>query len=277
MRRTIGRFLVVAALGTLVALFEHAARAGGSLCGNGILDPGERCDDGGAGTGCCSPSCLFEPAGTTCVSDGDVCTSDVCDGAGTCTHGNACDDGDACTDDTCTPGTGACFHTPLAGGCDDGNSCTTDSCDPAIGCVHVPVADGTACDNGDRCGPDACTAGECQNDKACAVTTVEQVAPSTVLMTWAPATATRGDFCVGQVHATVTGNLVPISTRVRRPVAGVPLHAVLKLKLNARGKRLLRAAGRQGEPLHALNTMDIHPASGGPRTIRVLVDLLRRH
>ena len=56
-----------------------------AVCGDGLIGPGEDCDDGGTADGdCCSSSCLFETAGSNC-DDGDICTdSDVCDGAGIC-------------------------------------------------------------------------------------------------------------------------------------------------------------------------------------------------
>jgi cysteine-rich repeat protein len=49
------------------------------VCGNGIVEPGEECDDGNRRDGdCCSAECKVEPAGSPC-SDGDPCTlSDVC-------------------------------------------------------------------------------------------------------------------------------------------------------------------------------------------------------
>src|SRR5581483_2287784 len=55
------------------------------FCGNGILDPGEDCDDGNTRDGdCCSSTCTFEPAGSAC-DDGNACTTnETCDGAGTC-------------------------------------------------------------------------------------------------------------------------------------------------------------------------------------------------
>jgi len=60
-----------------------------SLCGNGVLDAGEDCDDG---SDCCSTRCTFAPAGTACTDDGNVCTADRCDGAGHCAHGDRPDD-----------------------------------------------------------------------------------------------------------------------------------------------------------------------------------------
>ena len=56
------------------------------------LDPGEQCDDGaanGLAGDCCTATCQFQPAGTACTDDGDLCTSDLCDAAGTCTHASA--------------------------------------------------------------------------------------------------------------------------------------------------------------------------------------------
>jgi len=80
-----------------------------SICGDGVLDAGEDCDDGNAlGGDCCSASCEFEPPGGACGDNGNVCTDDQCDGAGTCDHREnqgVCDDGDPCTvADACTGG-----------------------------------------------------------------------------------------------------------------------------------------------------------------------------
>ena len=56
-------------------------------CGNGIVDSGEQCDDGNTADGdCCSSTCQYEASGSDCAGEGNVCTADVCDGAGVCMH-----------------------------------------------------------------------------------------------------------------------------------------------------------------------------------------------
>ena len=52
-------------------------------CGNGMLEPGEQCDDGNVlGGDCCDAACQYEPAGSLC-SDGAYCNgAETCDGAG---------------------------------------------------------------------------------------------------------------------------------------------------------------------------------------------------
>ena len=69
--------------GTLCA----AVRFLNNTCGNGVIEPGEDCDDGNTANGdCCSSTCHFDPVGQACASDGLTCTVDECDGAGTCRH-----------------------------------------------------------------------------------------------------------------------------------------------------------------------------------------------
>lgn len=103
----------------------------GDPCGDGILDPGEACDDGN-------------------IVGGDCCAAD-CSAAAI--DGTVCDDGETCTgSDQCTAGT--CGGTALADGspCDDGSACTAESCQagecssapaPAVGCL-VPTVTGGA-------------------------------------------------------------------------------------------------------------------------------------
>ncbi len=160
----------------------------GVVCGNGILDPGELCDDGNSFDGdCCSSSCQLVPSGTACADDGNQCTDDVCDGFGSCSHpgldATPCDDGlfcngqDTCSNGTCVGGSiDPCAGRPecddvcneVADNCeelagvpctDDGNQCTGDVCGGGL-CIHPPVAG--SCDDGVFCnGPDICSSGAC--------------------------------------------------------------------------------------------------------------------
>jgi YVTN family beta-propeller protein/cysteine-rich repeat protein len=127
-------------------------------CGNGVTTSGEQCDDGNLVAGdCCSPTCLYEASGDPCADDGSACTRDECDGAGLCTHpnepaGTACpSDGNVCTDDVCD-GAGACTHPPNAASCDDGLFCNgADTCSGGACTDHR----GDPCAGGGECA-DAC-------------------------------------------------------------------------------------------------------------------------
>ena len=121
-------------------------------CGDGILDPGEECDDGNTLDGdCCSANCTFEPAGSSCA-DGEFCNGEeTCDGAGTCQPGTPvdCDDGVDCTLDACNEVNDTCVNTPNDNNCpDDGLFCTgQEICDPVVGCVSTgdPCPAGSVC------------------------------------------------------------------------------------------------------------------------------------
>jgi len=159
------------------------------VCGNGIPETGEDCDDGNTDDGdCCSSTCSFEASGDPC-DDGDVCTDNECDGAGAClpvsNNSAPCDDGvfcngtdtcdaGACTShagdpcsggadcaDVCDEGAGSC-NTAAGTSCtDDGNVCTNDECDGAGACVHpnntASCDDGLFCTDTDVCSGGACT------------------------------------------------------------------------------------------------------------------------
>jgi cysteine-rich repeat protein len=78
------------------------------VCGDGLLEGTESCDDGNVvdGDGCTS-GCLFDCASLVC-SDGNACTNEACDPLIGCYSLGAVDpsDGDQCTIDSCDPGTG---------------------------------------------------------------------------------------------------------------------------------------------------------------------------
>jgi len=118
------------------------------ICGNGIREDGEACDDGDVDTGDgCGPTCVVEPCWTCDDGEPSSCAP--------LPEGSACDDGDACTaPDACR--SGACASP--ARECDDHVACTTDACVPTIGCSNVP--DHAACAACEACSAtDGCRVG----------------------------------------------------------------------------------------------------------------------
>ena len=184
-------------------------KCAGSKCVSGAP---KVCDDGQVCTAdSCAPktgACVFDgkpQQGKPCDADGSVCTvGDACD-AGKCVIGAAkkCDDGNVCTTDACDGKTG-CTHVAntavcsdgdgctladqceakvckagKAKVCDDGEFCTTDGCDAKTGgCAFAggkqqgkPCdADGSVCTVSDACDAGQCVAGKkkvCDDGKAC--------------------------------------------------------------------------------------------------------------
>ena len=132
-------------------------------CGNGVVDPGEACDDGNTQSGDgCSADC----------SSTEVCGNGVLD------PGEACDDGNTQSGDGCSAD---CSSTEVCGNgildigeeCDDGtsNSRTPNACRP--GC-HLPVCGdgivdsefGEVCDDGNTRSGDGCSY-DCRSTEVC--------------------------------------------------------------------------------------------------------------
>ena len=142
-------------------------------CGDGVLDPGEECDDGNLQDGdCCSSTCRFEPATTLCRPAAGPCdVADFCTGAsgscpdqlepptfecrgtlGACDRAEFCTGTDAaCPADALEPSTTVCR--PAAGPCDVAETCTGTgpSCpaDQKSTGICRPAAGG--CDVAERC------------------------------------------------------------------------------------------------------------------------------
>lgn len=135
---------------TLPALADMGWGVSGS-CGDGVLDPGEPCDDGAKNGGegsCCSSVCLPRTRGIVCRPSVGLCdVSETCGGTST----------------TCPPDTFAAKGTSCraaTGICDVAEVCTGQS----VTCPTDGFAPtGTSCTSGAKCsrGNDTCQAGAC--------------------------------------------------------------------------------------------------------------------
>jgi fibro-slime domain-containing protein len=165
----------------------------GPLCGDGIIEISETCDDGNTvGGDGCSSTCQIEPR-YTCPRPGKPCVHDVVCGDGMLEGMEACDDGntvggDGCSGDCavecgweCPPGTycraAKCGDGKVAGNeqCDDGNTTDGDGCSAICTLESKPVGvpEGWVCTSpvaggGDggvgACkGPTTCTTSTCGN------------------------------------------------------------------------------------------------------------------
>jgi hypothetical protein len=110
------------------------------VCGDGIVDPGERCDRAiTAGfPGWCPPTC----------DDGDACTQDYASGtvlgcSRACSHVpiTACRSGDGC----CPPGCNAAADSDCGSPCGDGHVGSGETCDPPEACPTSCPDDGDTC------------------------------------------------------------------------------------------------------------------------------------
>jgi cysteine-rich repeat protein len=125
------------------------------VCGNGILQAGEQCDDGNTTTG--------DGCSSTCTIGIPVC------GNGILQAGEQCDDGNTTTGDgcssTCTIGIPVCGNGILQSGeaCDDHNRTSGDGCSATCNIEIAVCGDGLrqsseACDDGNKTGGDGCSA-----------------------------------------------------------------------------------------------------------------------
>lgn len=116
---------------------QHPPGNSGSLCGASLDCSSFRCSNGS-----CTET--FEPPGTACTDDGDGCTEDTCDGAGTCAHETSADGTDCpntwggwgakCFSGSCTPlryrccGSSTLYYLTSAGDTDTWDGTTSCGC-----------------------------------------------------------------------------------------------------------------------------------------------------
>ena len=153
-----------------------------SVCGNGIIEPGEVCDDGNSvNNDRCDNTCTriaacgngYVEIGEQCDDgnsvDGDSCNNNctlnaVC-GNGIIEPGEVCDDGNLVNNDRCN---NTCTRIAACGNgyveigeqCDDGNSVNGDGCDNTCTltavCGNGIVEPGETCDDGNLVNGDGC-------------------------------------------------------------------------------------------------------------------------
>ena len=159
---------------------------GGGICGNGLVEAGESCDDANAVNGDgCSATCVLQ-AGWYCTGSPGVCTT-AC-GDGIVAGGEQCDDGNANNGDGCSsscqsegcltasqcPGvdtdcqtrtctSGACGFSFTANGTMVGSQlpgdCKRIVCDGAGGTMNVPDNADLPADDGNQCTSEVCISG----------------------------------------------------------------------------------------------------------------------
>ncbi len=133
-----------------------------AICGDGIVQKGEKCDDGNKKSGDgCSSTCKKVESGYTCPKDGGVCTYEA-PSDGECGNtivddGEKCDDGNTRDGDGCSAdcqSIEAGYECPKAGGpCTSGTSP-----EPVSKCGNGKLEDGEKCDDGNERSGDGCTA-----------------------------------------------------------------------------------------------------------------------
>lgn len=124
---------------------------GDPVCGDGVVDGTEACDDGPANgpAGDCTSMCTVHECG-----DGIVHPSEACD------DGNA-DDEDACLSDCSVAECGDGIVQQGVELCDDGNTSNSDECTSTCtlaSCGDGVVQNGEQCDDGNAANTDACLA-----------------------------------------------------------------------------------------------------------------------
>ncbi len=142
-----------------------------NVCGNGVTEGVEACDDGNTTNGDgCSSTCRREN-GQPCTDD-NQCQSGVCDDTSmTCEPANTCGNsaleaGEACDDGNTANGDGCSSTCRRENGqpCTDDNQCqsgvcddTSMTCEPANVCGNNTIEAGEACDDGNTTNGDGCS------------------------------------------------------------------------------------------------------------------------
>jgi cysteine-rich repeat protein len=165
----------------------------GTICGNGVMEPGEQCDDGNFNNNdACLSTCQNASCGDSFLwfgmeqcDDGNTMPGDGCNmfcqfetavcGNAITEPGEECDDGNLSNNDACLSScqNAECGDFQIWFGveqCDDGNTMPGDGCDDdcrieSVTCGNGVIEPGEQCDDGNFSNNDACL-NTCQ-DAAC--------------------------------------------------------------------------------------------------------------
>jgi cysteine-rich repeat protein len=183
-------------LATCTAAGQTACLVPCPVCGNGMVEFPETCDQSGNTANCdgCSNFCR-----TQSCNDSNACTADSCNATLGCRN-DPVNEGASCTDNNVCNGVeqcsnGACRASTPPLNCNDNNQCTTDACNPALGCQNPASPVNTPCNDGNACtGPDVCNGNKvCSGPAACGTTTTSTVPTPTTTSSTTPAPTTDLD------------------------------------------------------------------------------------
>ena len=158
-------FIGAAAFVLSVGLASVSQAGPQSVCGDGVIEGAETCDDNNTmdGDGC-SSNCIDEICGDSILENNGVAPDEECDDGNTL-------DGDGCQGDcTCLCGDGVVCGDEQ---CDDGNTIDDDDCnnmcEGGMGiCGDGMVDEGEECDDGNTVDGDGCT--DCMEDEETPIT-----------------------------------------------------------------------------------------------------------
>ncbi len=143
-------------------------------CGDGVLDPGEVCDDGNnSANDYCLPSCQ-RACGDGVVNAVEICDPGVPAGQeGACPE--TCDDQDSCTTDTLLGSATNCDATCLHGeisACANGDGCCPTGCDAAHDDDCNATCDNGTVEPGETCDPVSSCPTDCDDGNVCTTDTL---------------------------------------------------------------------------------------------------------
>jgi cysteine-rich repeat protein len=196
----------------------------GPACGNDVVQAGEECDDGNTDDGdCCSATCQYELEGSPCPGDVEVCTDDLCDATGTCTHpaGNAgaiCrpDAGECDVAEQCDGGSPTCPPDAFE---ENGTACTDDG----LYCTgNETCQSGTCTSSGDPCASGICDepTDQCLEPSPTATPTMPNTATRTTTPT--PTLTSAGSVTPTQINS-VTATLAPTGSATHTAIGTITL------------------------------------------------------